>query len=231
MVWWAVPWAGSSGAESAARGWASHTRCAMGGDRPENRKEAYKKQKRREEGGGGGGGSERRKGGGKPPRVNGMSYEKPQPAFLQKMMASGAQKARAKPDIRAEDVLPTMSERAARGGGEQWPDREGQAPPEESAAAAAERARVDEAQAARAREEAAAAAKLREQQAREEQARYAAGHGVQAAAGQMRVIFTKRRAEPAAEEAHEGPKKKKKKKKAKVKSSLLSFGDGEDDGA
>ena len=203
----------------------------MGGDRPENRKEAYKKQKRREEGGGGGG-SERRKGGGKPPRVNGMSYEKPQPAFLQKMMASGAQKARAKPDIRAEDVLPTMSERAARGGCEQWPDREG--PPEESAAAAAERARVDEAEAARAREEAAAAAKLREEQAREEQARYAAGHGVQAAAGQMRVIFTKRRAEPAAEEAEadEGQKKKKKKKKkAKVKSSLLSFGDGEDDGA
>jgi hypothetical protein len=162
-----------------------------------------------------------------------MSYEKPQPAFLQKMMASGAQKARAKPDIRAEDVLPTMSERAARGGGEQWPDREGQAPPEESAAAAAERARVDEAEAARAREEAAAAAKLREEQAREEQARYAAGHGVQAAAGQMRVIFTKRRAEPAAEEAEadEGQKKKKKKKKAKVKSSLLSFGDGEDDGA
>jgi hypothetical protein len=210
----------------------------MGGDRPENRKAQYKKNKQREEGGGGGGGdSERRKGDGKPVKVKGMTYEKQVPAFIAKMMQNGANKDRSKPDIAAHDVLPTMSERAARGGGggEQWPAREPEGaasrPPtddevEEARAQAAATAREEEEQ--RRRDAAAAVARQRD-----EQARYKAGHGVQAADGQMRVILTKRKSAPVVEghggeaeetAAAEGKPKKKKKKKAKtVNKSLLSF--------
>ena len=211
----------------------------MGGDRPENRKAQFKKNKQREEGGGGGGGGgERRKGDGKPVKVKGMTYEKQVPAFIAKMMQTGANKDRSKPDIAAHDVLPTMSERAARGSsGEQWPSREQEGgaasrPPTDEEL---EQARTQAAAAARAEEEQrrrdAAAAEARR---RDEQARYRSGHGVQAADGQMRVILTKRKSasvegQPTVDgTAAERKTKKTKTKKAKqVNKSLLSFDDDE----
>ena len=135
----------------------------MGGDRPQNRKAQYKKNKQREEGGGGGGGGggERRKGDGKPVKVKGMTYEKQVPAFIAKMMQSGAHKDRSKPDIAAHDVLPTMSERAARGGsGEQWPSRE----QEDDCSKPAAHGRGNE----QARAQAAAAARAEQHQRRRE---------------------------------------------------------------
>ncbi len=209
----------------------------MGGDRPENRKAQYKKNKQREEGSGGGGGGERRKGDGKPVKVKGMTYEKQVPAFIAKMMQSGTHKDRSKPDIAAHDVLPTMSERAARGGsGEQWPSRDqddtaASRPPTDEEM---EQARTQAAAAARAEEEQrrrdAVAAEARR---RDEQARYRSGHGVQAADGQMRVILTKRKSASVEEKQQtvddtsaEGKPKKKKKTK-QVNKSLLSFDDDE----
>ena len=206
----------------------------MGGDRPENRKAQFKKNKQREEGSGGG---ERRKGDGKPVKVKGMTYEKQVPAFIAKMMQSGANKDRSKPDIAAHDVLPTMSERAARdSSSEQWPSRE-----QEGTAASRlptheelEQARTQAAAAARADEEQrrrdAAAAEARQ---RDEQARYRSGHGVQAADGQMRVILTKRKpasveGQPTVDDTGERQTKKTRTKKAKqVNKSLLSFDDDE----
>ena len=210
----------------------------MGGDRPENRKAQYKKNKQREEGSGGGGG-ERRKGDGKPVKVKGMTYEKQVPAFIAKMMQSGTHKDRSKPDIAVHDVLPTMSERAARGGsGEQWPsrDQEGTAASHPPTDEEMEQARTQAAAAARAEEEQrrrdAVAAEARR---RDEQARYRSGHGVQAADGQMRVILTKRKSasveekqQPVDDTTTDGKLKKKKRKKTKqVNKSLLSFDDDE----
>jgi hypothetical protein len=226
----------------------------MGGDRPQNRKEEGKKRKKME-GGDGDGDGKKRTADGKPVKVKGMTYQKANPSFIETMMAAHAAKLeKANQGQKGTPMDPNAgvdamfgmidANRAAKKSA--WPSRDEDpgfygsdaAPVEPGAKSETPKEKSKEKNAEKLVQEAAELARRR----KIEQERYETGHGVQAATGQMRVIFKRKPAdgaapaESAAGESNsatvdefgrstegDAKKKKKKKKKEKANTKMLSF--------